>query len=292
METFPPRFENPLPRLILGAGLSLVLLAAGASLGALFFAPVLIGYDISATEFTIRTNLMGTIRHRHFPRERIERAERIHLRDGRRIAGSWLPSFCEGHYEYPDLGTVFQVTTCTSDAVVLRIAGEAHPVVVSPYMPDRFVAALKEDANSYFGAASRPAPRFLPILAAAIVISLFACGLALPVLLLVIPSRLVYAVGEKKLVIERYPGARAICLPGCRAARFTPRARRRISGSSMPGYHSGTFSLEGRTTFVHASTLEEGVLLTEANGARHFLSPQEPEAFLAALGRNGVFLEI
>lgn len=292
METFPPRFCNPLPRLILGVLLSLVLLAAAGLMGAVLFAPVLIGYDIATAEFTIRTNVLGTIRHRHFPRERIDSAKRVQLRDGRRVTGSWLPNFCEGHYRYPDLGTVFQVTTCTADAVLLRISGEEHPVVVTPYMPDRFLMALRQDANSYFGAAPRKVPRLVTISGGLIALVLFTAALALPVLMLVIPSRLVYAIGEGKLVIERYPRRRTIDLPGTRVTRFSPRARRRIAGSSVPGYHSGAYSLEGRKTFVYASTLEEGILVTEASGTRHFLTPQEPESLLRALARNGASVEI
>jgi hypothetical protein len=59
----------------------------------------------------------------------------------------------------------------------------------------------------------------------------------------------------------------------------------RVAGTAMPGYYTGYFRADGQSTRVYATDLKDGVLLE--GPARIYLSPADPEAFLAALREEG-----
>jgi hypothetical protein len=260
-------------------------------MSALFHFPAFVHYDVTGTELAIRMNTLGQTRTRSYALANIEDARRVRLHGGRRVAGTGLSNYCQGRFWYPDLGSVWQATSCGSDAVVLRIKDEKLPVVVTPLNPEAFLTAIKEGQPSGFGAPRFKESATLRAFAIFVPLLLLATTVLMPLAFIVFPSRLNYSIGDGRLAIDKFFRPKVVNLAGCRAIRLVPKSKLRYAGSSLPGYYSGFFRIDGQRTRVYATTLEEGVLVTELEGTRHFVSPQDTTAFLDSLRRNGATVE-
>jgi len=108
-------------------------------------------------------------------------------------------------------------------------------------------------------------------------------------LVIVGPRRMRYLVGEGRLEVRTLYARRRWPVAGLRARRHRARVSLRLAGASMPGYYTGLFRADGKTTRLYATRLEDGVLLE--GPARVFLTPEDPGGFLAALREQGATVE-
>ena len=74
----------------------------------------------------------------------------VRLRGGRRVFGTGLPGFCAGRFSYDGLGSVWQVTDCRRDVLMLRVEGEPLPLLVTPPDHAAFLAALRDGRDGDF----------------------------------------------------------------------------------------------------------------------------------------------
>jgi hypothetical protein len=212
----------------------------------------------------------------------------VDLGGGKRRAGTSLPGLCAGHFAYPDLGDVWQVTDCSRRAILLEATGAALPILVTPPDPSDFLARLKTGADTTI--ALPPADRtILRILALVLGPIALLSSAILPVLLLLGPRRMVYLVGGGMLEARTVFGKKRWPTEGARARAYTPSRPLRLMGTSAPGYHTGLFRESGQTTRIYATRLDQGVLFE--GPARVLLSPDDPEAMLRALREEGVTIE-
>jgi hypothetical protein len=212
----------------------------------------------------------------------------VALRGGRRTSGTGLPGFCAGHYSYPDLGGVWQVTTCAGRGVLLRAQGQAEPIVLSPPDPDAFVASIRAGTPLSF---VLPPPDKGPLLAILMVVApLGIIGtLMLSALMLFGPGRIRYRVGDGAFEVRTLFGRKRWQTAGARASAYTPSAMIRIAGVGAPGYRTGIFNESGKTTRVYATDTERVVLFE--GEARVIVSPEDRVGFLRALEEEGVAIE-
>jgi len=207
---------------------------------------------------------------------------------GRRRVGTVMPGYCVGRFHYESLGTVWQATDCGREAVLLEVRGEDLPWLVTPPRRADFIARLS--AGGGYSARLPIAPRgWFHVAMAALVLAGVTTLAAVIALLKAGPSRLVYLVGDGRLEVRTLFTRREWNAAELHAHRHSPRRWLRLMGSSVPGYHTGLFRLDGARTRVYAAHRGEGVLLEGAE--RVFLTPEDADAFLAALHAHGTVIE-
>jgi hypothetical protein len=209
----------------------------------------------------------------------------VALRGARRTAGTALPGFCAGRFTYPDLGTVWQVTDCGGQGVLVEARGEAHPIVISPPDPAGFVASLGAGTEQ---TVTLPSPEAGPLRAVLLVVAALGTVSAIMVSALMIlgPSQMRYLVGDGALEVRTLFGRKRWPTAGARARGHTPSKLRRVAGTAAPGYYTGIFRESGETTRVYATDVER-VLLFEGP-ARVIVSPEDRVGMLRALEEEGV----
>ena len=283
MREFRPPATPSLVRLVLGIALPLlVLLPLGGIAGTVLgFSPAT--YTLGDGELVIKSGdfFAGT---RTVKLGDITAASVVSLRGGRRTSGTALPGFCAGHFSYPELGGVWQVTTCSATGVLIR-AANAEPILLSPPDSEEFLDALRNGARREI---TLPVADRGPVLVTVLVVALFAVlgALGVSAVLLIGPSRMVYRVAGGNLEVETLFGKQSWGTRDSRARMYTPERLWRIAGTAAPGYYTGRFRESGQATRVYATKLKD-VLLFEAAGARVILSPEDGAGMLQALAKEG-----
>lgn len=280
----PPR-RQVRTRRILGAVMALVV-AVPATVSLLLAGQRLrVRYIVAAGELVIATGDPVLVRGRRIALDRVAEVRDAILPNGRRKAGTVLAGYCVGRFVYPGLGEVWQATDCSRHAVVVDLVDDPRPLVVTP--PDRvaFRAALSGGSDlrvalpqSGFGRAG-PVMRFmgatLMVLACWILCLSFAA-----------PERLRYRLGPQRLEVVTWLRRISFPLDRASARRMSGKFGGRLAGTTIPGYLTGYYFIEGRRTRVFATAVQDGVLL-ELPG-RLFLTPEDTAGFLAALREVGV----
>lgn len=108
------------------------------------------------------------------------------------------------------------------------------------------------------------------------------------------PRRLGYALTGDGLVLRTLLGRTALPYAGLRARRSAGRLGLRTFGTGLPGYLTGHFTFgpdPAVRTVRAAATRPSGGVLLESGGRTYFLTPADPEDFLAALARRGAQVE-
>lgn len=112
---------------------------------------------------------------------------------------------------------------------------------------------------------------------------------ALALLFWVAPRRLGYMLSASELMIRRLSGETRLPLAAVSARRSTGRLGWRTFGTGLPGYLSGhfTFGPDVHRSVVAAASRPDGGVIVEQAGTAYFLTPADPDAFLAELARRG-----
>jgi len=246
-----------------------------------------VSYAIKSGELIVETGDVFVGRRRILLADVIS-SRAVELGGGTRRMGTALPGYCVGRFSYVGLGTVWQATDCSRRAVVLATRGGDAPIVLTP--PDRtaFLAQLAQQQETTVvlpPPSSGTLSRVLLGLACLVAVSV---GL-LVALLLRGPSRMRYRLEASALEVQTMFRTRRWSTVGWRARRHRPKVTLRLAGTAAPGYYTGLFRADGRTTRIYATQLDDGVLIE--GPARLFLSPEDPEAFLTELRRAGVVVD-
>lgn len=212
----------------------------------------------------------------------------VPLSHGRRTGGTALPGFCAGRWSYPDLGTVWQVTTCARRGVLLRATGQDHPIVISPPDLADFADKLRTGTPAVV---TLPPPDKGPLHILLMVVAPLAIvtAIVVPMLLLLGPKKMRYLVGDGALEVHTIFGKKRWPTAGARAREHTPARLIRVAGSGAPGYYTGIFRESGETTRVYATALDRVVLFEGSQ--RVLLSPEDRAGLLRALADEGVNVE-
>jgi hypothetical protein len=259
--------------MLIGAGV-LGTIAAGSS-------QVTYGFHAGVLEVSTGSFIDGA---HVFASDKITSARVVELRGGRRTAGTGAPGICTGRWWYPDLGSVWQATSCAGRGVVLDVTGEERPVVLSPPDPDAFVAAIQSGTD--FDVVLPPGDSLLlkVVPGVAAVLLVITTSLICAVFL-VGPSRMLYVVKDGRLEVRTLFSKSSWPAESLHARAHTPKVTLRLMGTAFPGYYTGLFRADGANTRMYATDLKRGVLVE--GPARVYVSPAEPEAFLAALRDAG-----
>lgn len=222
------------------------------------------------------------------PLDAIRSVEEITLPRGRRVFGTGAPGLCVGRFAYDGLGTVWQATDCGKTVLLLRAAGEAYPIVVSPTDPAGFRAALAAPPRAGVLAFPMPGPPTTTTLMIPAMSALGAVVLGgIAVLAFRGPRRMTYTVRPGVLEVSTGYSRHRYTLAGHAARRHEGKLGLRLFGVGMPGYYAGIFRLDGRTSRVYATHVHDGVLL-EGGKQRVFVTPDNVEGMLVALREAGV----
>lgn len=119
---------------------------------------------------------------------------------------------------------------------------------------------------------------FLPMLAA--VIALF---------FWLAPRRLAYTTGPEALTIQTLTGQTRLPYAGMNAWRTAGSLGLKMGGTGLPGYYTGNylFHRDGLKNVLAAASNPQGGVIVQAGGRTYFLTPADPDAFLAELARRG-----
>lgn len=287
MREFRPPVRASLFRAVFGVGMGLVmlvfaglmvLLASGSHRISYSFAGGVLTVDSGSLLDGVRTLPLGLVHERRV----------VSLRGGRRTRGTAMAGYCTGRWTYPELGTVWQATSCSSRGVLLVTTDGELPVIVSPPDPPAFLAALDsgQDFTIVLPGGDGTLLRVLPLVGAGI--GLLVGGMVVALMLLG-PGRMVYRVGEGRLEVSTLFGRKSWPIQQLRARPHTPKVTLRIAGTGAPGYYTGLFRLDGTSSRVYATNLRAGVLVE--GPARVYLSPQDVPGFLDAMRAAGAQVE-
>jgi Bacterial PH domain len=246
-----------------------------------------IAYRIDNGVLTISSTLGSSHQEKTIALARVGQVRSEWLHGGALRFGTEKPGYCVGFFAYPGIGEVWQVTDCSEDGVLISAASEATPVVVTPGDRDAFVKALWSDTRAAFHPPGKRTGSWWFTLFSVVAV-LLGVVLGLATVFIVAPARLRYAVAGGAVEVRTLLSSRRIPLAGVRARVHRPLLGARLSGVAIPGYVVGSWLLDTMATTVLASVREAGVLL-EGEG-RFFLSPQDGEAFLAAIEAQGATL--
>jgi hypothetical protein len=277
----PPQHASAL-RTLVGVILPLVLVVPFAVL-----APVLLRvhhprYEISGGTLTVASDdVWGS---RTMRLADITDAETVRLGRGRRTSGTGLPGYCAGHFSYPNLGAVWQVTNCGGAAVVIHPSTEPAPVVLTPPDGAAFVGALRagQDLTVELPPAELGPVKYLLF---AVMALGFVTMLMVSALFLKGASSMRYVVGGGSLTVHTLFGTKRFSLAKTRARVHRPAALWRVAGAAIPGYLTGRFRESGQSVRVYATEAREVVLLEGAE--RLIVSPSDRAGFLEALRAEG-----
>ena len=280
---FQPLARRSRVGLVLALVLGTVMLIGAAVLGTIAAGASQVTYSQRAGVLEVSTGSFvdGT---RMFATSKITNARIVDLRGGRRVAGTGAPGLCTGTWWYPDLGRVWQATSCAVRGVVLDVAGEERPVVVTPPDPDAFVVAVKDGVD--FDVALPPGDVvLLKVVPGGAAVLLLITSSMIVALFLMGPSRMRYVVRDGRLEVRTLFSKSSWPARTLRARAHSPKVTLRLFGTAFPGYYTGLFRADGANTRMYATDLKRGVLVE--GPARIYVSPAEPEAFLAALRDAG-----
>lgn len=256
----------------------LVIFATGIGVW-ITWAPVGVSHRITGGELIVETTLGFTDEAVRWPLNRIKDVRIVTLTGGWRTRGTARPGYCVGHFAYPNLGDVWQATTCAPEGVFIEREGRG-PLVFTPADPVGFVRALRQGQSGEFAAA--PGNSWG--------VGWHALKLT-TLLMLTIPFFLIrartlgYEVGEGVLRVRGPLGWMSFPLRGRRALAYTPPRFWRIFGIGMPGYWVGRFR-DGAPLRAYASRIRNGVLLE--GEPRVYVTPADIPGFLEALRAQGV----
>ncbi|MCK5379022.1 MAG: hypothetical protein KAJ78_06440 [Acidobacteria bacterium] len=280
----PPEHLKGL-RLVLGVVLSVFAVGGAAFGAAVIWLPRSLNYEVTQDHVVITSGLEIRPTRREIPLGSITSATAIRLKPGKRVNGTSLPGYCAGHYRFPDLGDCTLATTCSPDAVVIHISGGDRPFVITPGQREVFLEALS-GAGQYRETVRSGEDSSVWLGLKAVTALGAAATLFIPLIFFLSPSRLRYRVTPGHVEVDLTFGAKRFSVSNCIARLYNPETSSKVIGSSLPGYHSGRFSLDGMATRVYATRLTEGVLI-ESPDLRLFLNPEDPHAFLEALRALG-----
>jgi len=278
----PVSFRSRWLRIGLGVALCIPLLIVSS----LLWLPTVLSYEIVSDRLAIYARA-GLISHsRTVFLATIDEARPVRLAAGGiRVAGTGMPGFCAGRFHYPQLGSVWQATSCVADVVMLRVRGEDRLFLVSPAERFAFMDALRSRTPSTFPPAS--AGKW-PLWWRLLLPLLGLLPIPILVLFLVGPARLGYRVDGGVLEVRTWLRRIRIPLQGARARRHHASRGWRLFGVRLPGYSAGWFRLDGKTTRVYA-TGRDGVLIEGRQ--RLFVTPADSDAFLGALAEAGATVD-
>lgn len=228
--------------------------------------------------------------HRSYPLASVTGWREVRLGRGRRTAGTGLPGLCAGYFSYDGVGKVWQVTDCSRDVLLLEVAGEDRPVLVTP--PDRaaFLAALQERRDGDFSPPPYRQPAWWLVFKVLLVVGTLPVAIYVGTAFFFASRRLRYRVGGGELEVQLLLLRKRFPITGLHARRYTPTRALKWGGTGMPGYCAGSFSVDGASTRVYASAIRrEGVLLE--GGPRLFVTPADIDGFFAALRANGARID-
>ena len=283
MNEFRPPQVRSRARLILG----LVLLPIGV-LPVLLVGPLLLGrprivYTIDQGKLTVFTGGVFD-RQRSVPLRELRSGRDVAVGRGSRSWGTALPGYCVGRFSYEDLGPVWQATDCGRRGVLLKLRDGTRPWLLSPPDVLDFLAKLNAGVVTTIELPPVRSSTFARVMGP-LLLGLLLLVAAVETLIVLGPSRLSYVVRDDFVEVRTLFARRRWLTAGMRARRHRPRVTLRLAGSAMPGYYTGYFRADGKTTRLYATTLEDGVLLE--GPARVYLSPADPAAFLDALREAG-----
>ena len=221
---------------------------------------------------------------RSFASAKVTSARVVELRGGRRVVGTGAPGLCTGKWWYPGVGDVWQATGCTPRGVLLDVTGEDRPIIVSPPDADAFMDAVKTGVD--FGIALPAGDAvLLKVVPGGAAILLAITSSMIIAVFLVGPSRMRYVVKDGRLEVVTLFSKKSWPARELRARAHSPKVTLRLMGTAFPGYYTGLFRADGANTRMYATDLKRGVLVE--GPARVYVSPAEPDAFLAALRDAG-----
>src|SRR5579859_2054327 len=120
---FRPLPKPSFARTIFGLVFGVAMLVGALLVGAIAVGSGVITYTIESGRLSVASGsvLDGS---RSFSLNDVAEARIVDLRAARKTRGTNAPGFCTGLWWYPQIGEVWQATSCAGRGLVIRVAGE------------------------------------------------------------------------------------------------------------------------------------------------------------------------
>ncbi len=246
--------------------------------------PAKVEYTLTANSLVMEARLGPVDTGKTIARGDVLGAAPVTLSDGWRMAGTGRGDLCSGRFRYPDLGDVWQATTCGSDAV--RIDTTDGIVVVAPADRASFISALTtNDGTSTTWSAASSTDRsgaslwLLPLavvfVLCVVTINMFARGF----------KSLSYSIVDGVLIVPAHFRSVRIRLVDATVERRALKRAVRVAGTSLPGFNLGYFWSDAGRHHVAATNTTGGVLVRGSSTA--YVTPADVDGFLMATAAAG-----
>lgn len=198
-----------------------------------------------------------------------------------RSVGTATGQVCVGRFRDQN-GAGYELYTDCSSRVLLFSAPGRPPLAITPGEPETLLATLRSGKSATF---HPPAQQ----------VALQSWLIALPLLILAAlafwpwPS-LGYQLAPDALLVRRRLGVDRLSYASLSVRPAHSRLGLRLMGTGLPGYHTGLYATAEGQVLAAATSPHAPALLLTSRGATHYITPADPQALMAELGRRGATL--
>ena len=259
--------------------LRLAFAAAMLGLAVLLVLPPLLGYpryEVRAGVLTVRS--LAT--HRTLGVATPVRA--VTLPPLTRNVGTSGASLCVGRFSDAARQGYELYTDCSRDVLLFSPAGR-RPVAITPEDPPGLLATLRAGGSATY---HLPRTRISPGQWLSVLPLLLLAALALwpwPALN--------YRLTPDALEVRRRLGVDRLPYHTLKVRRAAGGLGTRLIGTGLPGYHTGLYATAGGQVMAVATSSHAPALLLTSGDTTYYLTPADPGALMAELGRRGATLQ-
>ncbi|WP_407538344.1 PH domain-containing protein [Deinococcus radiomollis] len=198
-----------------------------------------------------------------------------------RSMGTSSGGVCVGRFRDVSRRVYELYTDCSSQVLLFSVPGK-RPLAITPGDPQALLAALRSGSAATF---HLPTPG----------ISLESWLYSLPLLVLAALAlwpwpALNYRLTPDALEVQRRLGVDRLPYGGLSVRPARSRLGLRLMGTSLPGYHTGLYATAGGQVMAAATSSHAPALLLTSRGVTYYVTPADPHALMAELGRRGATL--
>jgi hypothetical protein len=198
-----------------------------------------------------------------------------------RSVGTSSGSMCVGRFRDVSGRRYELYTDCSSQVLLFSVPGR-RPLAITPSDPQALLAALRSGGAATF---------FLPRPGIPLESWLYSLPLLLLAVLALLPwPTLRYRLTPDALEVRRRLGVDRLPYGTLSVRPARSRLGLRLMGTGMPGYHTGLYATAGGQVMAAATSSHAPALLLTSRGVTYYVTPADPAALTAELGRRGATL--
>lgn len=200
----------------------------------------------------------------------------------KRSMGTSSGGVCVGRFR-DAAGKAYELyTDCSSDVLLFSPAGR-RPVAITPDDPQGLLATLRSGGTATY---HLPPDTHIPLGSWLAVLPL----LVLAAFALWPWAALQYRLTPDALEVRRRLGSDHLPYGSLSVRPTRSPLGMKLMGTGLPGYHTGLYATPGGQVMAAATSSHAPALLLTSGGTTYYITPADPQALMAELGRRGAKL--